>query len=845
MFAELGQPPDITSEKFETLLFEAVWHHDLDRVRALVEAARPLTENQPFLQQWQTYALGYLAMEADHDPVAAIQQFEALRAHGNTLAPRLYERVLNRLGMAYEVNEQWDRALASYQECLELHRAKDNRLGQGIVLLNSGIVHYKACAYESARECCRRSIELLSESPDAKTWQTNLSASWNLLGLVYREQERFDKAQAAFQHALAISQRWQDLNRQGPIYQNLGDLHQRLKDRTQSESFYRSALTLLYQLGDRRQAAEVLYKLGTLKLEALTEFEEASRLFDESLALAQATHNYEAITYIHLSRAELYDRLKQPEAALAESQRAVETVESLRANIVQPEERASLQASRIGAYEQIVKRLCDQDTVHSYAQAFHYAEMAKSRTLSELLASRPLRRSAQVPAEWLAQEEQLRRSLAQHYQESSSSPEEIAALEASLHQLRERIRLQDAEFASFQTIEPLTLEEVQARLPAGGLLLEYFTAGENILAFIITAQQVSVTQLPLRVEELRRAFKPVGDQQLGALHHLTRGADGCLRAPWILHNLYQKLIEPLGPIIHTASQLYIVPHGLLHYVPFHALYQKTEVAPRYLADLALQPQRIVYTPSATVLLDFCQRKPHSEHPGCLALGYNDQTLTQAEAEAVAVAHVVGGESRLGPAATRASLLTEGKHYRYVHLSCHGWFNPTWPLCSSLSLADGALDLTDILYDLQLNADLVTLSACETGRSYIRRGDELIGMVRAFLYAGTPAVLVSHWAVDELSTRWFMERFYRELAGGLCSQAAALEHAQRFLRTLTSAELRQILLAENRSGEDVSRLIDGLARVAGYPASAQLRGDECLFAHPFYWAPFFLVGEQLS
>jgi CHAT domain-containing protein len=181
----------------------------------------------------------------------------------------------------------------------------------------------------------------------------------------------------------------------------------------------------------------------------------------------------------------------------------------------------------------------------------------------------------------------------------------------------------------------------------------------------------------------------------------------------------------------------------------------------------------------------------------------------------------------------------------VHLSCHGWFNPTWPLCSSLSLADGALDLADILYDLQLNADLVTLSACETGRSYIRRGDELIGMVRVFLYAGTPAVLVGHWAVDELSTRLFMERFYRELASGSCSQAAALEHAQRFLRTLTSDEVRQILLAENRSGEDVSRLIDGLARVAGYPASAQLRGDECLFAHPFYWAPFFLVGEQLS
>ncbi|HSD84924.1 MAG TPA: CHAT domain-containing protein [Anaerolineae bacterium] len=839
MLAQLGQQPNIASEKFETLFFEAVWHHDLERVRVLVEAARSLSEGQPFLQQWQAYALGYLAMEADHDPVAAIKQFEVLRIQGNGLAPRLYERVLNRLGMAYEVNEQWDRALACYQECLELHRAKDNRLGQGIVLLNSGIVHYKACAYESALACCRHGIELLSENPNDKTWQTNLSATWSLLGLVYREQERFNEAQAAFQRALALSQRWQDFNRQGPIYQNLGDLHQRLKNRTQSESFYRSALTLLYQLGDRRQAAEVLYKLGTLKLEEPAEFKEASRLFDESLTLAQATHNYEAITHIHLSRAELCERLNQPEAALLESQHAVVTVESLRANIVQPEERASIQASRIEAYEQLVRRLCDQGMPTSYAQAFHYAEMAKSRTLIELLANHPLRRSTQVPAEWLEQEGQLRRSLAQRYQEAPSSPEEIATLETSLHQLRERIRLQDVEFASFQTIEPLTLEEVQACLPTDSVLLEYFTAGENILAFVITARHTSVTQLPLRVEELRRAFKQVGDQQLGVLHNLTRGADGCLRSPWILHNLYQRMIEPLGPIIHAAAQLYIVPHGLLHYVPFHAFYQKTDTGPRYLAELS----RIVYAPSATVLLDFCQRKPPSAQTSCLALGYNNQTLTQAEAEAMAVAHVVGGESRIGPAATRSSLLAQGKNYRYVHLSCHGWFNPTWPMCSSLSLADGTLDLADILYDLQLNADLVTLSACETGRSYIRRGDELIGMVRAFLYAGTPAVLVSHWAVDELSTRLFMERFYHELTAGSCSPAAALEHAQRFLRTLTSDELRENLLAEERSDEEVSRLLDGLARVAGCPASAQLRGDECLFAHPFYWAPFFLVGEQ--
>jgi CHAT domain-containing protein len=497
----------------------------------------------------------------------------------------------------------------------------------------------------------------------------------------------------------------------------------------------------------------------------------------------------------------------------------------------------------------MVGRLCQSAFPSDYAEAFRYAEMAKSRALIEMLTGRPLRRPENVPSGWLEKETQLRQSLRQLYEDPAAERNQIASLEAELDQLRQRIRLRDAEFESFHTVAPLSLDEVMPRLPADGVLLEYFTAGDTILAFVITPTEISVVHLPLHLKELQRAFARMGDGKLYQLRHLTRDKDHRLRQPWILNKLYQTLLEPLGEIIWSSPLLCVVPHGLLHYVPFHALYQQTESGQRYLVGDSAEPRNIVYAPSATTLFEYCQRKPPSSQRGCLTVGYNGQTLTQAELEADRIARVIGGESRTGAAATRTSFFEEGASYRYLHLSCHGWFNPSWPMASSLNLADGHLDVTDVLQNLRLNADLVSLSACETGRSHVLRGDELIGLVRAFLYAGTLSVVVSHWVVDELSTRLLMERFYQELVTdsnqtGMGSKAEVMSRAQNFIKELTYEELSQMLLAGESTSKEINQQLQYLAISAGYDSTETLHGDECLLAHPYYWAPFFLVGDQL-
>ena len=100
---------------------------------------------------------------------------------------------------------------------------------------------------------------------------------------------------------------------------------------------------------------------------------------------------------------------------------------------------------------------------------------------------------------------------------------------------------------------------MQARLPADGVLVEYFTIGDQILAFVVTPETLQVRRLRLQVKQLRRAFRRVGDEKYGQLHNLTRGVDNCLHSPWMLRNLYQALIKPLGEGIKEARILCIVP----------------------------------------------------------------------------------------------------------------------------------------------------------------------------------------------------------------------------------------------------------------------------------------------
>jgi CHAT domain-containing protein len=237
----------------------------------------------------------------------------------------------------------------------------------------------------------------------------------------------------------------------------------------------------------------------------------------------------------------------------------------------------------------------------------------------------------------------------------------------------------------------------------------------------------------------------------------------------------------------NASHLIIAPHSFLHYLPFHAL-----PGPR---GLLISRFSISYTPSAGVYY-LCRARERARGKGTLVMGVPDPAAPQIRSEVKAVAAAMPeAEVYLGAEASEEVLRQRAPQARFVHIATHGSFRQDNPMFSSIKLGNGQLSLFD-LYRLDLPAELVTLSGCGTGLNVVVGGDELMGLNRGLLYAGARGVLLTLWDVHDQSTADFMKSFYAELAAGK-DKARALQAA------MDETRLRQ--------------------------------------PHPFYWAPFVLVG----
>jgi CHAT domain-containing protein len=351
------------------------------------------------------------------------------------------------------------------------------------------------------------------------------------------------------------------------------------------------------------------------------------------------------------------------------------------------------------------------------------------------------------------------------------------------------------------------------------------------------------------------------------------------------------LVEPVVRHSAAGDQLWLVPHDVLHYVPLHAL--DTGAGPL----IARNP--VCYSPSASVMR-YCRAKARAGRRRVVVYADTraDQPLVHARGQADALAALFPGEAvlRAGPYATIAALGRDlGRDgARIVHLACHGTFADRDPLRTGLLLApsrdDAGMLTAERLMRMRLPADLVTLSACESGLNARHPGDELIGLTRALIFAGAASVVVSLWAVDDLSTAILMRHFYTALAGG-AGRAEALRAAQVALAATTlsevvahcetalatatpstsapggsapaSVEALRFSLADARyaagdftaalagyeelaaGGEAGPRLLAALTRcrlAARHPDPRPPDYSHRPYVHPFYWAPFVLVGD---
>jgi CHAT domain-containing protein len=317
--------------------------------------------------------------------------------------------------------------------------------------------------------------------------------------------------------------------------------------------------------------------------------------------------------------------------------------------------------------------------------------------------------------------------------------------------LKTDLSARDPELSSLVTVSGTTLPEIQEHLAADETLLEYYAAGREWFGFVltregITARKLETAEVEKDVERFRGALVNPDSRGYAALSQ----------------TLHSQLVGPVSGLL-TTKRLTIVPHGALHYLPFAALSD----GGKYLLDR--YDLRVL--PNASVL-KFLKDGPKEAERKSLILGNPDlgdprYSLKYAQEESLSISRILPGSLLLlGSEARAAYVRRNGSQFRFIHFAAHGLFDPDHPLNSALLLAkdpehDGRLRAGD-LYGLNLNADLVTLSACETALSKVSQGDDVVGFTRGFLYAGSRAILSSLWKVDDLATRDLMVNFYANL-----------------------------------------------------------------------------------
>jgi CHAT domain-containing protein len=399
------------------------------------------------------------------------------------------------------------------------------------------------------------------------------------------------------------------------------------------------------------------------------------------------------------------------------------------------------------------------------------------------------------------------------------------------------VRKQDKEQASLLSVEPLTLKQVQELIDPIQTLIEYFVTNSEVFIWVVEKDKLNFQRIAISKNDLAKQVKTFREMisTLGDARELNE----------VSSSLYKSLIQPLLPYI-TGKELIIVPHDVLHYLPFQALLGSDG---RYL----IEKYPINYLSSAS-LMQFTQekRKAKGELSSVLAqagkiltlgnpdLGDPKMNLEFAEIEAKEIKNLYPQSSTyLEKEATEEKAKALSPQNDIIHFASHAELNENDPLSSAVLLAksgkeDGRLEVREI-FGMDLKASLVVLSACETGLGKLSSGDELVGLTRAFIYAGTPSVVASLWNVEDSSTAQLMASFYKNLK--TMTKVEALRQAQL---NLIRGNVNSDLLAR--------RGIGGVGKLGEVPAQKSPSQDSVSnqisisTSHPYFWAPFILVGE---
>ncbi|MBL8205780.1 MAG: CHAT domain-containing protein [Blastocatellia bacterium] len=787
------------------------------------------------LQALAAMSLGHIA-----EAILLFKEAAALSSEANSEdVSKMQFTALDRAGRLSRLAGRYEDALWCLEQALQVVQRRGDRNAEVYLLSNLSAVYADTGDFTKAAQTLEAALPLTRRLNNRIVEKSLLTKFL----IVEKGRGNLDAALRYGEQALAIEPRPQldPKNKQlllttMDLHYQLGMVYAALGQHTKAIEVYQAALQRAKEVHVPQVQAFALGELAWSQFKigaATTALETAQQALS---ALQQGGGNKHFESRVLFIRAEAQRALGRNSEALISYRRAIAALEQARSLSIPTEmSRAGIVASRHNVFAGAIDFLLGQQNT---AEALEVAEAYHARAFLDVLAGAGIETSLELTAEQKTEEDRLFAQIASVQKElwkPEIKPEEetplnhkLAEAEAALETFRLKIRRANPRYSRIEAPPPIKSANIaKDLLDANTALIEFVLSEKKSFAWVIHRDKIVSVILPpgkeieTLVAEYRNEFSG-RINSLTALQAITKQkAQG--------HKLYQKLFQPLDAHLTTARKLVIVPDGALAYLPFETLVSETKNTSTYL----LERFAISYAPSASALAAIQTSQPAAPSKAKGFIAFGDPIYTKSAANNSDEIAVRGNDLKqlpytrtevneiaaLFPPAERRVLLgteaqeqfvkTEPLHqYRYVHFAAHSNVDEDHPARSGIILTlqadskeDGMLQMSEVMR-LKLNADLVTLSACRTGLGKLLNGEGIIGLTRAFFYAGAQSVTVSLWSVNDIATASLMKSFYKNLQAGKAKDEA-----------LREAKLEL------------------------------LKGQQRAWRHPYYWAAFVLVGDQ--
>lgn len=739
---------------------------------------------------------------------------------------------LGNIGVVYGSQGNFAKALDYYQRSLAMSEAEDDKQGIAITLGNIGVLYRKQGNYEQALDYYRKSLAK-SESIEDKV---GIAQMVNNIGTVHLQQGDYAEALDYYRKALAMREQSGDRQGTSDTMMAIGVIHTTQGNYEQAWEYFQKSLTIKEDITDRSGIANLLDHISIYHRKQ-GHNSQALDFAERATTLAREVGNLYLLWSTQVNAGLAYRALNQPDKARLAFEEAIAVIETMRGQVAGSEQaQQRFFEDKLSPYHTMVDLLVARNNP---TEALIFTERAKARALLDLLYSGRVNIVKAMTGQEQEQERALRAEVISLNTQMNRASQRDRPDQARLDELKSQLEKARLSYEAFQTslyaahpelkvkrgqAPVIKTDELASLLPdSTSALLQYTVTEEKTYLFVITKSAAkSETHIQVYTLAVKRAdlAKEIESFRL----QLARRDLGFRPSAIKLYGLLMGVAEAQ---LRGKTNLIIAADDTLWDLPFQALMKRSN---RYV----IEESAISYAPSLTVLREMMKRaEKGGEKAGStnlLALGnpvvskekHNRATLRderlaalpEAEEEVMALRQLYGtSQSRVytGAEAGEERVKREAGEARIVHFAAHGMINNASPMYSHLVLAegggkeDGLLEAWEMM-EMEMKAEMVVLSACETARGRIGAGEGMVGMSWAMFIAGVPTMVVSQWKVEAAGTKELMVNFHR----GLVREDGGAKRKMRKAEALRGAAMKLMKTAGTR--------------------------------HPFYWAGFVLVGD---